>query len=85
MSLEGQARALIRRSKGGRKKAQLITDIGSEPREFVGLHVAAVFLGLSDEATRRRLDDGRLRGFRDGRVWWISVEGLRDYRLARSA
>ena len=83
MSLTDDARRLVRRSRGGRKRAQPIVDIDQEPREYVGLQVTARFLDLSDEATLARLEDGRLRGYRDGAcIWRVRLDCIRAYLQA---
>jgi excisionase family DNA binding protein len=69
----------------GRRRATPIADIDRETREYVGLQVAARCLGLSDEAIKARVQDGRLDGWRDGRVWRISTKSLRRHIARRRA
>jgi hypothetical protein len=44
---------------------------------------AARQLGLSDDAVRKRLKAGKLTGFREGRQWYVMLDGLQNGRDAR--
>lgn len=60
-----------------------ITDIDNHSRDHVGLSIAAAFLELDERTVRNRFDDHLLEGYRDGKVYRISVASLKAYDLGR--
>ncbi len=62
-----------------RKSEPFITDIDNHPRTEVGLAVAADWLGLDERTVRNRIESGKLRATRDGRVYRIKVADLLAY------
>jgi excisionase family DNA binding protein len=67
----------------GRRAEPWITDPASHPRANVSLRVAAKFLGLHERTVRARIDEGRLKGWRDGNVYRVSLAGLVVYKRER--
>jgi excisionase family DNA binding protein len=67
----------------GRRPEPLIVNITTHPREYVGLRVAATYLGIDARTVRARIDDGRILGFRDGKAYRIPVAELRRYDATR--
>ncbi len=72
-------------SRRGRRPEPRIEDIDTHPRAQVGLAVAAAFLGIDERTVRARIDDGRIKGFRDGKVYRIPLGELQRYDEARRA
>lgn len=56
-----------------------IVDPTKHPRPFVCLRVAAEYLGLDERTVRARIEEGRLHGTRDGKVYRIAVAALMAY------
>ena len=65
---------------GGRPREPRILNIATHPRPHVSLTVAAEYLGLHEQTVRARIEDGRLRAFRDGRAYRITPKDLDDYQ-----
>ncbi len=61
-----------------------IVDLATDPRSSCNLAVAAEVLGLDERSVRARIEDGRLKAFRDGKVYRIALADLRAYELARA-
>jgi excisionase family DNA binding protein len=57
-----------------------LVDPATDPRRDVGLAVGAQFLGMHEETLRRRIEEGRISAFRDGKVYRISVKALVRYQ-----
>ena len=56
-----------------------LVDPVRDPRRAVGLAVAAKFLGVHEETLRRRIEEGLLPAYRDGKVYKIRVTALVRY------
>lgn len=69
--------------KTGRPPEPPLLDPAHDPRREVGLAVAARYLGLHERALRRRLEEGLLPAWRDGKVYRIAVAALVRYRRSR--
>jgi len=64
-----------------------IVDPATCPRRRVYLATAAAYLGMHERTVRRRIEEGLIPAFRDGKVYRISVAALVRYQrneLARS-
>ena len=68
--------------RAGRPREPRIESLEAHPRPFVSLAVAAEYLGLHPESVRARVEDGRLRAHRDGKVYRINVADLAAYVAA---
>lgn len=51
-----------------------------DPRKAVGLKVAAKFLGMHEQSLRRRIEEGLLPVYRDGKVYKIRIANLVRYQ-----
>lgn len=63
-----------------RRPEPLLVDPARDPRKWVGLKVAARFLGLHRDTLRRRIEEGYLPAYRDGLVYRIRVAALVRYQ-----
>jgi excisionase family DNA binding protein len=57
-----------------------LVDPTTDPRRDVGLAVAAQFLGVHEETLRRRIEEGLIPAYRDGKVYKIRVAALVRYQ-----
>ncbi|MGE3175908.1 MAG: helix-turn-helix domain-containing protein [Vicinamibacterales bacterium] len=64
-------------------QAPRIVDPLTHPQREVNLTVAAAFLGLNPRTVRARVDEGAIKGWRDGKVYRVDVADLRAYRERR--
>lgn len=64
----------------GRHKEPPLTDPAKDPRKAVGLRVAAKFLGMHEQSLRRRIEEGLLTAYRDGKVYKIRIANLVRYQ-----
>lgn len=64
----------------GRHKEPPLVDPAKDPRKAVGLRVGAKFLGMHHETLRRRIEEGLLPAYRDGKVYRIRVAALVRYQ-----
>lgn len=67
----------------GRRPAPRIVDPASYPTSDVCLRVAAEFLGLNARTVLARIDEGQIDGWRDGKVYRITVSSLVAYAAHR--
>jgi hypothetical protein len=65
--------------KGGRRAAPALVD-AADTREFVGLRVAAAYLGLHPSTVAARAESGELLAVHDHQVWRFAVRDLVRYR-----
>jgi excisionase family DNA binding protein len=63
-----------------RPRAAPLVDPATDTRRSVGLEIAAQFLGLSHVTLRRRIEDGIIPAYRDGKVYKIRVAALLRYQ-----
>jgi excisionase family DNA binding protein len=63
----------------GRRSEPRIVDPATHPRRTVCLRVAAEYLEIDERTLQTRIDDGKLKAFRDGRVCRIEVVELVAY------
>lgn len=63
-----------------RAKEPPLVDPATDPRRAVGLAVGAAFLGLHEETLRRRIEQGLIPAYRDGKVYKIRVAALVRYQ-----
>jgi excisionase family DNA binding protein len=64
--------------------APRIVDPATHPQREVNLTVAADFLGLNPRTVRNRVDEGAIKGWRDGKVYRVDVDDLAAYYERRS-
>jgi excisionase family DNA binding protein len=64
--------------------APRIVDPATHPQREVNLTVAADFLGMNPRTVRNRVDDGAIKGWRDGKVYRVDVADLQAYRDRRA-
>lgn len=69
----------------GRRPAARIVDPATYTEACVCLRVAAEFLGLNARTVLARIEDGQIDGWRDGKVYRISVASLVAYDANRRA
>jgi hypothetical protein len=72
-----------RKRASGRRREPDILDPLLHSREYVGLRVAATYLGLHPRSVVARIDRGELLAAHDGHVWRIPVTDLVRYRRER--
>lgn len=63
-----------------RRREPPIVDPATHPTRDVGLRVAAAFLNVHEETLRRRIEEGLLPAYRDGKVYRIRVASLVRYK-----
>ena len=63
-----------------RQREAPIVDPTKCPRRCVYLATAAAFLGVNERTLRRRIEEGLIPAFRDGKVYRISVAALVRYQ-----
>jgi excisionase family DNA binding protein len=63
----------------GRRPEPRIQDPRTHPRPWVGLAVAADFLGLNERTVRARIETGELPALRDGKAYRIELTVLVRY------
>lgn len=57
-----------------------LVDPATDPRRTVGLAAAAEFMGVHEQTLRRRIEEGLLPAYRDGKVYRIRVAHLVRYK-----
>jgi excisionase family DNA binding protein len=57
-----------------------LVDPAHDPRRAVGLANAARFLGVHERTLRRRIEEGLLPAYRDGKVYKIRIAALVRYQ-----
>lgn len=62
-----------------RPPAPRIVDPATHPQREVNLTVAAEYLKLNPRTVRARVDEGVIKGWRDGKVYRVDVAALRAY------
>lgn len=59
-----------------------LVDPATHPRRSVGLKVGADFLGMGERTLRRRIEEGLIPAYRDGKLYRIKVRELVRYKAA---
>lgn len=64
--------------------APRIVDPTTHPQREVNLTVAAEYLRLNPRTVRARVDEGVIKGWRDGKVYRVDVAALQAYHERRT-